>query len=282
MYDIPTIETYTIIRIINKSWVQSFARIASNKKAIANRGWYSYNCALIVIPQIRSSITNKERELESFHTRSIILLIQTRESIIDLAHDEPTFDPTFLSQPSSSSATTSNFTSDVAAWCFDTIVNDHDLNTARRPIKKNRDEGKSLKEKLIESKKNTGDSLFKAGSCQFGKTIFDLHKNRATKTRQDEIDTATKSKETYLAAKLAISSVVAVQPDPNKWNIVQLKIMLEPLKMKEDGAIPTLKVKILEAYHLWKERTESIFDTVVAEKNMGDMGAHGMIVLLNE
>ena len=112
--------------------------------------------------------------------------------------------------------------------------------------------------------------------------VIFVHKDRATKTNQDEMDASTKSRETYLAAKIATVSVVAVQPDPNKWNIVQLKIMLEPLKMKEDGAIPTLKVKILEAYHLWKERTESIFDAVVAEEKMGDMGAHGMVVILDE
>lgn len=134
----------------------------------------------------------------------------------------------------------------------------------------------------VKSKNITAGCLFKAGSCRIGKTIFDLHKDCATKTKQDEIDIATKAREIYLAAKVAASSVVAFQPDPSKWNIAQLKIMLKPLKMKKDGAITTLKVKMLEAYHLWKDRAEPVFDAVVAEVTVGDMGAQGMLVLLDE
>ena len=36
--------------------------------------------------------------------------------------------------------------------------------------------------------------------------------------------------------------------------------MLKPLKKKEDGAMPTLKAKMLEAYLLWKERDLPVFD----------------------
>lgn len=37
-------------RIINEAWVQSFAHIESNKKDIAEIGWYLYNRALMTIP----------------------------------------------------------------------------------------------------------------------------------------------------------------------------------------------------------------------------------------
>ena len=50
IYDRPTIETYEKIRIINEAWVQSFAHIESNKKAIAEIGWYLYTHALMTIP----------------------------------------------------------------------------------------------------------------------------------------------------------------------------------------------------------------------------------------
>ena len=51
-----------------------------------------------------------------------------------------------------------------------------------------------------------------------------------------------------------------MQPDPSKWNIAQLKVMLKPLKKKEDGAMPTLKAKMLEKYLLWKQRDPPSFD----------------------
>ena len=129
----------------------------------------------MTLPQIRSSITKEEEEEELLPTSSIILPIQTRESIIDLSSNDPTIDPTYLPVPIH--ASTPNFTTGVAAWCLDTIVKDQDLYAARGRIKKNREEGKLLKEKLIESKKITVGCLFKADSCRIGKTIFDLHKD---------------------------------------------------------------------------------------------------------
>ena len=108
----------------------------------------------MTLPQIRSSII-KEEEEELLPTSSIILPIQTRESTINLSNSEPTIDPTYLHVPIH--ASTPSFTTGVATWCLDTIVKDHDLYVARGRIKKNREEGKLLKEKLIESKKSRQD-----------------------------------------------------------------------------------------------------------------------------
>ena len=258
MYNRPTIETYEIIQIINKAWAQSFARVNSNKKAIAERGWYPYNRQLMTSPHIRSSITAEEEENELLPNSSVILPIQTRESIIDLSHSEPTVNPTFLS-PTPVTATP-NFTTGVAAWCLDSIVKDHDLNAARVRIKKNLQDGKSLKEKLIESKRITAGRLFKAGSCRIGKTIFDLHKEKRFKEEQERTQALQTTKETYRKAKEAAAAVIATQPDPSKWSIAQLKVMLKPLKKKEDGAMPTLKAKMLEKYLLWMQRDPPSFD----------------------
>ena len=65
-------------------------------------------------------------------------------------------------------------------------------------------------------------------------------------------------------AREAGTAVMAVQPDPSKWNITQLKIMLKSLKKKEDGTMNTLKEKMLEAYLLCKERGPPLFDEVIA------------------
>ena len=113
---------------------------------------------------------------------------------------------------------------------------------------------------MIESKKITAGRLFKAGSCRIGKTIFDLHNEKRLKEEQERTQALESTKETYRLAREAATAVSAVQPDPSKWNIAQLKVMLKPLKKKEDGAMPTLKAKMLEAYLLWKERDPPVFD----------------------
>ena len=71
-----------------------------------------------------------------------------------------------------------------------------------------------------------------------------------------------KARDTYQQERDEAIALVAVQPDPTKWNIAQLKIMLKPLKKKEDGPMPTLKAKILQAYLLWKDRLALVFGEV--------------------
>jgi len=59
-----SIQPTDIIPLVNKAWDASFARVDSNKKAIAERGWFPYNRALLLHPDIRSTITKQEIEEE--------------------------------------------------------------------------------------------------------------------------------------------------------------------------------------------------------------------------
>ena len=42
--------------------------------------------------------------------------------------------------------------------------------------------------------------------------------------------------------------------DSSTWSNAQLKVILTPLKTKNDGAMPIVKKKLLEAYEAWKNR----------------------------
>jgi hypothetical protein len=49
------IQPLDIILLISNSWTQPFAKVESNKKAIAERGWFPYNRNLMKIPQITAT-----------------------------------------------------------------------------------------------------------------------------------------------------------------------------------------------------------------------------------
>ena len=53
-----------IIPLINKYWVHSFAEVESNKKSIAERGWFPYNQNLLMHKQLRDTMTMKDIETE--------------------------------------------------------------------------------------------------------------------------------------------------------------------------------------------------------------------------
>ena len=56
----PRIEQCEIIVLLNYAWERSFARTASNKKAIVDRGWFPYNRNLLTLPEICSTMTKAE------------------------------------------------------------------------------------------------------------------------------------------------------------------------------------------------------------------------------
>ena len=117
----------------------------------------------------------------------------------------------YLSQPATG---TSKLTSGVAAWFLDNIVQQHDLHAARGRIKKNREVGKSLKEKLVESKGITAGRLFKAGSCRIGKTIFDIQKENRARTEEVASKKERDAKVAYRKARDAADTIIAKNPNP--------------------------------------------------------------------
>ena len=61
----------------------------------------------------------------------------------------------------------------MAAWCVDAIVQDQDLMVARRQIKKNRDNGRNMTEKLAIIKKMEVVEVFLSGLTRLGKGILE-------------------------------------------------------------------------------------------------------------
>ena len=85
---------------------------------------------------------------------------------------------------------------------------ENDLLLAREKIRGRQEDGKSLKDKIKESKRITAGSLFKTGSFQIGKTIFDIQKENVTKKK--EYDEKSTNKANSDIAK-AIADVIAVR-----------------------------------------------------------------------
>ena len=63
-----------ILPLINYAWKRSFARVRTNSKAIAERGWFPYNRNIMTFPEIRETMTKKETE-EEMTSADIILPI---------------------------------------------------------------------------------------------------------------------------------------------------------------------------------------------------------------
>ena len=82
-------------------------------------------------------------------------------------------------------------------------MQENNLHAAQKRIKKNREVGKSLKEKLTEMKKITAGRLFHSDSVRVGQTILDVYNENCNAARAQDEKVQQQSKETYQKQRAA-------------------------------------------------------------------------------
>ena len=57
-----------------------------------------------------------------------------------------------------------------------------------------------------------------------------------------------------------------------KMNNEELKTLIRPLKLKDDGAMPTKKKNIIACYHQWKHRPPPLFQQLISNNDNLQIG----------
>ena len=78
-----TIEVAEIMILINYAWERSFARVETNKVAIAERGWFPLNRKLLISTQLRSTMTDNEQRDKTGN--GVIIPYHSTMNFVDLA-----------------------------------------------------------------------------------------------------------------------------------------------------------------------------------------------------
>ena len=265
---IPTIYPYKIIPLINTAWAQSFARPSSNKKAIAERGWYPLNRNLLLNNTLRTTMTKSDKEIEI--PRALFpetVSLQTTPFVPHASNTAlTTIDSNECSTLASTTTTTTtliirepheklNYSDGRAAMCLDSIVSHGDLMKARERIRRERSEGKTITERMQEQKGHiTAGKLFNSGLCRISKTVFDIvNKNKENIKKAAE----EKGKAARIALQEKITKANAVRAlgiERDKLTNAQLKTLLAPFKREGDAAIPTKKADLLRRLVEWEAR----------------------------
>ena len=246
-----TIEVQEIMVLINYAWEKSFARVETNKTAIAERGWFPLNRHLLLNTQLRSTMTDKEQREES--TNGVVIPYHATANFVEIAENSPTLDPQYLPPPPQPS-TPPNLQSGMAAYCLDAIVQNQDLMNARERIRRNRDEGESVSDKLKAIKKMTAARMFLLGKTKLGEDIRDSVQANYNKHIQTAATKAVEAAAAYRVTVANYNSVFAKNSNPKTWNVDALKKVLKALKTKDDTAMPKHKVALYNRYLEWQGR----------------------------
>ena len=246
-----TIEVLEIMILINYAWDESFARVETNKTAIAERGWFPLNRKLLIDTQLRSTMTVNEQRDE--RTNGVIVPYHATDNFVEIADNEPTLDLQYLPLPPLP-ASRPNLQSGMSAFCLDAIVQNQDLMDARERIRRNREEGESVSDKLKAIKKMTAAKMFLLGKTRLGEDIRDSVQANYDKHIQAAAAKSVKDAAAYRIIMANYNSVIALNKDPLSWNISQLKQVLKALKTKDDTAMPAKKTDLYNRYISWQTR----------------------------
>ena len=257
-----------MIPLIVAAWDKSFGRVQSNKKAIADRGWNPLNRNLLLHTDIRATMTAQEREIET--TSKEIIPPRLFKKAINV--EAPNHDAKFLHPPTKEVKV--NLQSGTAAYCLDRLVCHNDLMLARERIKKERDTGASIREKLENAKKITAGALVKAGTHRLGKTIFDLQREATqakiieeNKKKQKKIDTYND----YIKKANEIYSKKGKEPNATpRWTCADFKVVLNTLRRPDETKLPTKRDDLYATWNQWKDRVVAPPEHLFAEADADD------------
>ena len=276
-----------IIPLVNEAWKLSFGRQSTNKVAIAERGWFPYNYNLLLHPDIRNSMTEKEiqEERESSSGNLSETTIRNGSSIFASSTDTILSDITCdTSMPLLAPPVVVNFnySKGSAASFLTTMVSEHDITLARERNIENIKKGKEQREELkkIKGRIKAGGSV-KAGYHRLGVDIRDEQIERQMATKQKEIDAKNKKISAYRAKVLKAQSVhQKYGTDVNKMKVEDLKAIVMPLKRKSDPKVESKRDLLIQQWNKWKHRSYLCYDdkiggetNIVSESTNSRVGA---------
>ena len=153
-----------------------------------------------------------------------------------------------------------NFNNSVSSYCLKSIISQDLIHETREKINDDMNTGKSLKEKLKESKRISSGIIFKAGSVRLGKTVFDIHKENQEEKKQEMIKKVKKDEKEYFENIAKAKAVFEKKTDLESMTIKELTAICKPLKTKDDGKMPTKKKDLILKYKEWNGRPVPSFD----------------------
>ena len=290
MINSPAILPTDIIPIINYSWQKSFAKVDTNKKAIAARGWGPLNYNLLTSNQIQPTMSKSEMvQLHSMmkiqsdssccatkrqsSTPDTSLMINS-SSLSDLTDDlEMNYNPIYLKQvPNTVTVSTKlNYKTGRAAHVARTLIHESDIIQAREENRMNAETGKRWKEKLEKSKKLSAMLNFKAFGCKIGEDSLKVRLAMAGKKGHEEAriiqkknDLLQRRREQYIQLQ---QKVLNDNIPADKLSLQQLKVLCMH-KKRDDDKVAISKLKrpgLLALWLTWQSRPDIEFGSTGTE-----------------
>jgi hypothetical protein len=235
-----------VVPIVSRAWGESFARVQSNRKAIAERGWgpLNYNCLLH--PEILSTRHPNDKsghDIPAQQHQQLIdtdhVIFQERESRAHAADELNT-----------SGGTAGNLITEI----IEARVRDDARNGVN--LEENRRKRQEAAQEAINSKKkrfSTGLMVAAGVYNLAGDQVLRNIEERAHMTQELESSKQEKGLKAYRSLRVKVDAVRALSKQHEELNVSQLRTMVMWYKHRSDLATPLtrplLLTRLLETCH---------------------------------
>jgi hypothetical protein len=237
------IEKDDVVDLVARAWDDSFARINSNQKAIAERGWtpLNYNCLLhpeIVATSTRSSQQQKDVDKDDDNNDNNNSTHQTSEESPTTVSDKD-----IAVRPGDL-----NLHHGLAGTQVDSIVETRMRDNARNGINLEENQRRRMQtaRDIMNSKKRVTAGLLSAsGDFSLGPEVLVLLREKRREQQEQQSEREEKKLRDYFALRNRVHAIRALNKEHAKLNVAQLRTMVLWYKTSNDAAVPPTRDLLL-------------------------------------
>lgn len=222
------IDKIDIALLVHKAWNQSFARVHTNRKAIASRGWNPLNYNCLLHPEILSSKPSYDSS-QSTRMVSNPAMNQNQQAITD----------TIASPPSEL-----NLTEGLAGTLIDKILQTRNRSDARNGVnleEQHRKQVQSALDAIKAGKRVTAGLHVAAGRFSLNGNLLDDISAKQTEREEKLCEKRNKKIQEHQALKNKVAAIRELGKTNNELNVAQLRTMVSWFKQPQDLPMPTTR-----------------------------------------
>ena len=242
------IEKEDVTCLVSRAWQDSFARVRTNKNAIAERGWTPLNYNCLLHPEIAATRSQCGAEDNNHDDTTATAGNSTHESnsnVLTVASVPPNL---------------LNLSQGYAGTLIDSIIETRNRNDARNGVSveenRRKRKQKALENQRLKTRRFGSGNLYAEGQCAMGTDVLRRIEDRERLREEKKSQQQEKRLREY---RLLCNKVMAIkqlgQPH-EQLNVVQLKTMVMWYKNPSDLPIPSTRQLLLERLHQTCHRPE--------------------------
>jgi hypothetical protein len=236
------IEKEDVACLVSRAWQDSFARIRTNKNAIAERGWAPLNYNCLLHPEIAATrcqgADNNDGTMEETSGNS-----KNNELTV------PSVPPDLL-----------NLSHGYAGTLIDSIIETRNRNDARNGVNveenRRKRKEKALENQRLKTRRFGSGNLYAEGQCAMGKDVLRRIEDRERLREEKRSQQQEKKLREYRLLRNKVMAIKQLGQPHEQLNVAQLKTMVMWYKHPSDSPIPTTRQLLLERLHQTCHRVE--------------------------